>query len=86
MKLYNTNSLDIFHKIVNSYPKKNIIIVSDPPFNVGYHYDKYKDDMNDNDYYNMLYFFFHDFPSVVIHYPESLYKLAFKINKLPEKK
>ena len=29
--------------------------VSDPPFNIGYHYDKYHDKMDDEDYYNWLF-------------------------------
>lgn len=83
--LYNENSLDVFYKIINRKHDKNIIIVSDPPFNVGYHYNTYKDNINEDDYYNMLDFFFRDFPSVVIHYPEQLYKLSFQIGKFPQK-
>ena len=85
IKLYNKNSLDIFYKIVNKYHDKNIILVSDPPFNIGYKYNNYKDNMDEDEYYEMLDFFFHDLPSVVIHYPEQLYKLAIKIGKAPEK-
>lgn len=33
----------------------------------------------------MLDFFFRDLPSVIIHYPENLYKLSFQIGKFPEK-
>lgn len=85
IKLYNKNSLDIFYKIVNKYHDKNIILVSDPPFNIGYKYNNYKDNMDEDEYYEMLDFFFHDLPSVVIHYPEQLYKLAFQIGKFPER-
>ena len=81
--LYNENSLDVLCKIINRKHDKNIIIVSDPPFNVGYHYNTYKDNINEDDYYNMLDFFFIDFSSVVIHYPEQFYKLSFKICKFP---
>ena len=85
MELYNENSLEIFYKIISKHNNKNIIIVSDPPFNINYKYNSYKDNMNEDDYYNMLSFFFKDFPSVVIHYPENLYKLSFKIGKFPNK-
>lgn len=85
IKLYNDNSLNIFHRIIDEYSNENIIIVSDPPFNIGYHYDTYKDNVDEDEYYDMLDFFFRDFPSVVIHYPESLYKLSFQIGKFPEK-
>lgn len=84
-KLYNKNSLDIFYEIVNKNRDKNIILVSDPPFNINYHYNNYKDNMDEEEYFEMLDFFFRDFPSVVIHYPEQLYKLSFQIGKFPEK-
>lgn len=85
MKLYNKNSLDIFYKIINQNHEKNIIIVSDPPFNINYKYNTYYDNLDEDEYYEMLDFFFHDLPSVVIHYPEELYKLSFQIGKFPEK-
>ena len=85
MELYNANSLDIFYKIVNENHDKNIILVSDSPFNINYKYNTYNDNMDEDEYYEMLDFYFHDLPSVVIHYPEQLYKLAFQIGKFPEK-
>lgn len=83
--LLNLDSRDVFFDVVRSYYGENIIIVSDPPFNIGYKYDTYKDKMEEDDYYEMLEFFFKDYPSVVIHYPENLYKLAFQIGKFPER-
>lgn len=85
IKLYNENSLEIFYKIINENYDKNIILVSDPPFNINYKYNTYLDNMNEDEYYEMLDFYFKDLPSVVIHYPESLYKLSFQIGKFPEK-
>ena len=85
MKLYNKNSLDIFYKIINEHYDKNIILVSDPPFNINYKYNTYLDNMKEDEYYEMLDFFFKDLPSVVIHYPEQLYKLSFQIGKFPNK-
>ncbi|MCK5236495.1 MAG: hypothetical protein KAR06_05855 [Deltaproteobacteria bacterium] len=32
----------------------NSIIVTDPPFNINYHYNSYKDDLDDGIYYEML--------------------------------
>ncbi len=61
-----------------------VIVVSDPPFNIGYGYKSYKDRMKEDEYYEMLAYFFEDQPSVVIHYPEQLYRLAFQIGKFPE--
>lgn len=85
-EIINGNNHDILPNIVNEYKHRNIVIVSDPPFNVGYHYNTYKDKMFDDDYYSMLSDIFSLAPSVVIHYPESLYKLAFAMGGVaPEK-
>ena len=85
IKLFNDNSMNIFSEIVNKYSDKNIIVVSDPPFNIKYKYKTYSDNMNEDAYFAMLSIFYKTFPSVVIHYPESLYKLSFYINKIPQK-
>ena len=85
IELYNENSLDVFNKIINKYHDKNIIIVTDPPFNINYKYNTYTDNMIETDYYSMLKYFLKDFPCVVIHYPEQLYKVSFQICKFPEK-
>ena len=85
IELYNEDSTKIFKEIINNNKKENIIIVSDPPFNIKCKYSTYRDNLKDNDYFRMLDHFFGDYPSVVIHYPEQLYKLAFKIGKTPEK-
>lgn len=63
----------------------NPIIVTDPPFNVGYHYDEYSDKMTEDDYYDMLIGIFSFSPFVVIHYPEPIYRLAIKIGMVPER-
>lgn len=85
IKLILGDSLEEFYKIINQYHDRDIIIVSDPPFNVGYHYRDYKDNLQEDKYFEMLDFFFRDLPSVVIHYPEQLYKLSFQIRKFPTK-
>ena len=89
MKIFNMDCLslmksDAFREMITD---RKVCIVTDPPFNVGYHYDKYKDNMKEEDYYNFLneILTMYDFPFVVIHYPEQLYKLAFKVNKTPTK-
>lgn len=85
MRLYNENSLELFKNIIEENKNKNIIIVSDPPFNINYKYNTYNDNMDEESYYKMLELFFKDIPSVVIHYPEQLYNLAIKMNKVPNK-
>ena len=83
--IINADARDVFLDTIRSVQGREIIIVSDPPFNVGYKYANYKDNMVEDEYYDMLKFFFGDYPSVVVHYPEQLYKLAFTIGKFPEK-
>ena len=85
IKLINGDSLDLFYKITNKYNDKNIVIVSDPPFNINYKYNTYNDNMNDDEYFKMLYNLFSDFPSVVIHYPEQLYRLSLVLKKSSKK-
>lgn len=80
--ILNGDCREILHKN-NLLSVDNAIIVSDPPFNVGYHYNEYVDKMDENEYYNMLEEIFSSHPSVVIHYPESLYKLSIRMNKAP---
>lgn len=85
IKIINEDSTKIFYEVLSEYSSRKIIVVSDPPFNIGYKYNKYHDRMTEDDYYNMLQFFFGDLPSVVIHYPEQLYRLSFQIGKFPER-
>ena len=81
--LLNANCMDVFDDILKEH--SNVIVVSDPPFNVGYHYNKYSDSMKDDEYYKMLVTLFGQTPSVVIHYPEALYRLAIEMGKCPER-
>ena len=64
---------------------EDVIFVSDPPFNIGYHYNHYKDDLSDEDYYEWLADIFGNYPKVIIHYHEQLYKFAFQVGEFPEK-
>lgn len=66
---------------------KKVCIVTDPPFNVGYHYNNYKDNLSEEEYYSFLddLFTMYRFPFVVIHYPEALYKLSFQVGIFPER-
>lgn len=84
-KLYNINCLDYIKSEDFKSVKSNIIIVTDPPFNVGYHYNEYKDSLSEEAYYNMLATLFDDMPFVCIHYMEDLFKLAIRLNEPPTK-
>ena len=81
IKLYN----DSCDNILPTLDLSNAIIVSDPVFNIGYHYDNYDDNMAEDEYYKWIGNIFSLCPSVVVHYPESLYKLAFQMGKFPER-
>lgn len=61
------------------------IIVTDPPFNVGYHYNEYKDSMDEVDYYDMLNDLLSERDCVVIHYPEQLHRLSIRMERVPER-
>ena len=65
--------------------EQKFVIVTDPPFNIGYHYNNYKDNLESEEYYEMLASIFQYFPFVVIHYPEEIYKIAFQVGEFPEK-
>lgn len=72
-------------QILKTLDLTNCVIVSDPPFNIGYHYNTYKDNMPEDEYYKWLSNIFNLCPAVVIHYPEPLYKLSGYMNKAPER-
>ena len=60
------------------------VVVSDPPYNIGYHYDSYADRMTEDKYFSAMATMLAG-PSVVIHYPESIIKLAMKMGVAPER-
>ena len=66
MQLYNGNCMDVLKQINIT---DNAIVVTEPPFNIGYHYNQYKDNMDDAQYYGMLTFLLDIAPCVFIHYP-----------------
>lgn len=88
-QIINKNCLDYMksQEFQNIVKTRKVVIVSDPPFNVGYHYGTYKDKMSEEEYYSMLkqVFTMYDLPFVCIHYPEQLYNLAIYIYISPEK-
>lgn len=87
MRLFNEDCLDVFRSqtFFDLIRDKEAIIVSDPPFNIGYHYGTYKDNKDEDEYYSWLDEIISGFPAVIIHYPEALYKLSFQIGRFPDK-
>jgi DNA modification methylase len=59
-------------------------VVSDPPYNVGYHYEGYSDDLDAEEYQELLRNVLYT-PSVVIHYAEDICKLSWTLEEIPKK-
>lgn len=85
VELINDDCLKILNEKLSELDQAKTIIVTDPPFNINYHYNIYKDNLKEEEYYSTLEKVFKGRKSVVIHYPEQLYKLSNKIQQFPEK-
>ena len=85
IELINDDCRNVLSDILEKYKDRNVIIVSDPPFNTGYRYKNYKDKMKEKDYIDFMSDIFSRCPSVIVHYPEMLFKIALKMNKSPER-
>ena len=86
IEIINADFRDVFPEIIKQYSDRQIIIVSDPPFNIGYRYNTYNDRLPEKEYEKLLRSAFGgEYASVVIHYPETLYKIARLIDKIPKK-
>lgn len=79
-KIIQGDCLEILQKI-----KGDFVIVTDPPFNIGYHYKNYSDNLEEDEYFSWLAKVFSYAPFVVIHYSESIYKLSWVVEKIPDK-
>tara|TARA_R110000787_G_C13238851_1_gene428087 strand:- start:41 stop:694 length:654 start_codon:yes stop_codon:yes gene_type:complete len=73
-----------FKEILNELDKKNTLIIIDPPYNVGWKYDTYKDKISEDEYLK-LFESFEGFKLVVIHYIEDIIKYVVPTMGVPEK-
>jgi len=64
---------------------EDAIVVSDPPFNVKYHYNTCRDNMKESVYYDMLSTVIGGRKAVIVHYGEQLHKLSIKLGYAPDK-
>lgn len=80
-QLHNADFRDVIDDV--TYEAHSPVIVTDPPFNVGYHYKSYKDKMNESEYYKMLAQLREHAPIVVVHYPEALHRLSVELGEAP---
>ena len=72
--LINENCFEVLDEVESLNKGEKIVVVTDPPFNVGYHYDEYSDRMDDTEYVKNMCGIFRRFPCVIIHYLEGMYK------------
>jgi len=81
MKLIQGDCLDYLDDI-----PKDAFIITDPPYNQRYHYDNYSDNLDEQEYRDLLYEVFADRKSVIIHYPEQTLEIlaTLDIGKLEE--
>ena len=73
-----------YREIITGLDKSNTLIVTDPPYNIGWKYDTYKDSLSEEDYTNMF-IPFKGYKFVVIHYIEHIIKYIVPVMGCPEK-
>ena len=61
------------------------VVVTDPPFNVNYHYRQYVDKMPESEYFSWLAEITALTSSVVVLYPEQLHRLSIEKQEMPER-
>jgi DNA modification methylase len=73
-----------FRDIIKGLDKEKTLIITDPPYNVGWKYDTYKDKVSEEDYAN-LFMYFQGYKFVVIHYIEDIIKYIVPSMGVPKK-
>ena len=73
-----------FREVIKDLDKENTLIIIDPPYNVGWKYDTYKDNLSEEKY-TELFTHFEGFKLVVIHYIEDIIKYVVPTMSVPEK-
>jgi len=69
-KIYKGDCLDFIGDI-----PQDAFMLSDPPYNQKYHYDNYTDNLEADEYRDLLFKIFESRKSVIIHYPEETIKI-----------
>jgi DNA modification methylase len=60
------------------------LVVTDPPYNIGYHYDGYKDNLTAEEYQELIRVACPS-PCVLIHYAEDLCAVSWTLEEIPQK-
>ena len=82
-KIINANCFDVIDDVLQEC--MNPVIVTDPPFNIGYHYNGYKDKLPKELYLKQLSELGGKCPTVFIHYPEDICEISIAMRKAPER-
>lgn len=81
---YEQSGVTIYHGDCRDIvPELRGLMVTDPPYNVGYHYDEHRDALSERDYWTLLGDVLR-MPLVFIHYPEALFPLAKHFRRVPD--
>jgi DNA modification methylase len=79
-RIYNEDCLEGMKRI----PDKSVdMIVTDPPYNIGFKYNEYKDTKSEDEYIEML-CEFQNMPLAIIHYPEETMKYIIPALGVPD--
>ena len=73
-----------YRDIIKDLDKENTLIITDPPYNVSWNYDTYKDKISEEDYGD-LFMYFQGYRFVVIHYIEDIIKYIVPYMGVPNK-
>lgn len=73
--VFNMDGIEGLRTMTVDENRSRIVVVTDPPFNIGYGYNKYDDRMSDDDYIMMLSRLL-SYHCVIVNYPETLYRLS----------
>ena len=83
---YEEDGITIYHgdcrEVLGLFPEG--VVITDPPYNIGYEYDSYKDELTQEEYRSLISDTLR-LPSVVLHYPEDMFGVFVALNELPEK-
>lgn len=83
---YQRGGITIYHadsrEVITRYPKRTT--VTDPPYNIGYHYKQYADRLSTAEYSKLLLTLCQP-PCVLLHYPEAIYKFAVDLRVAPDR-
>jgi len=80
--IYNADWREVSHWVFQSH--ESAVVVSDPPYNIGYHYESYNDNMREDQYLDLLASMYSK-RMVMVNYPETTISLALWLREAPMK-